>query len=373
MGNPEVSQRRIDANRRNALRSTGPRSAEGKAKARRNSLIHGLAGDGVVVPDAEGKAIQERADQWNSSLRPTNAFEMGLVETIAIESIRIDRCRVEERLVRDFRARRAQACWGDERKAEIARLGRSLAARPEEISAKLGTTSPGCDWMIARWRMLGHALDKTGTWTDAQASMALDLLGIAPELRDLASPIDPEDGYDTVGHRQELVDDELERLQARKEWTLDEIEDEHREAAIRGLNTVDDPTLVLLRRYETASLRRMKWALDLMHKSDKTRPVDHGFGKRDFDPPAWKGPNPAAVPNFPTPRAMPPAPPAAGAERTHLDGILNARISEALPRVIPPTTPPAPQSFAGPRNESGPQPRRDAVDSPITPPPSPGS
>jgi hypothetical protein len=37
-----TSQAKIDANRRNARRSTGPRSAAGKARACRNALRHGL-------------------------------------------------------------------------------------------------------------------------------------------------------------------------------------------------------------------------------------------------------------------------------------------------------------------------------------------
>jgi hypothetical protein len=37
------SHRKLLANRRNATRSTGPRSREGKAKASRNALRHGLA------------------------------------------------------------------------------------------------------------------------------------------------------------------------------------------------------------------------------------------------------------------------------------------------------------------------------------------
>ncbi|WZO98815.1 hypothetical protein EP7_000406 [Isosphaeraceae bacterium EP7] len=339
MGKLDVSQKRIEANRLNALKSTGPKTVEGKDKSRRNSLLHGLAGNGVVLPADETKAACERAEQWMSSLRPANAFELGLVETIAVESVRIERCRIEERLARDFRARRAVDCWGDERQAEIEKLARGLSSRPAETAARLRTTAPGCDWMIDRWRMLGHALAKNGSWTDEQAGLALDLLGVAAELRELPTQIDPHDGCEVAIHRRALVEDQLVRLHARKESTLDEIEDDHREAASQGLITVDDPTLVLLRRYETASLRRLKWALDLMHRGDKTRPDDHGFGKRDFDPPAWKGPNPAAVPNFPTPRPMPTTP-APGAERSHLaeSGVptptLQARLSDSLPRAV---------------------------------------
>jgi hypothetical protein len=38
-----MSQAKLEANRRNALRSTGPRTAKGKARSRGNALKHGLA------------------------------------------------------------------------------------------------------------------------------------------------------------------------------------------------------------------------------------------------------------------------------------------------------------------------------------------
>ncbi|WZO98270.1 hypothetical protein EP7_005330 [Isosphaeraceae bacterium EP7] len=371
MGPIEISQKRIEANRRNALLSTGPKTAEGKAKSRRNSLVHGLAGEGAVLPEDTMQAVRERAEQWNSSLRPANAFEMGLVETIAIESIRIDRCRVEEQLARDFRARQTNDCWADERKAEAARLARSLPARPDETASRLSVTAPGCEWLIGRWQALGHALDKTGAWTDEQRTMALDLLGVDLAARDMPMFLDVDDDATSLGARQALVDDQLERLHARKESSLDDIEDDRREAAAKGLFTVEDPALVLLRRYETASFRRMKWALDQMHKGNKTRPDDHGFGKRDFDPPAWKGPNPAAVPNFPAPRQMPSGP-GAGAERTHSGAERSqfdprghfARAIEPAPQAEPPAQSPpenAPQAVRSQRPDRLARQRRQAA------------
>ena len=50
-----VTLKQIEANRRNALRSTGPRSEEGKRRSRCNAVRHGLAAETVidVLEDAE--------------------------------------------------------------------------------------------------------------------------------------------------------------------------------------------------------------------------------------------------------------------------------------------------------------------------------
>ena len=46
-----TSQARIDANRRNAQKSTGPRTPAGKSQSRRNSFKHGMSADGPVARD----------------------------------------------------------------------------------------------------------------------------------------------------------------------------------------------------------------------------------------------------------------------------------------------------------------------------------
>ena len=40
-----TSQKQIDANRRNAQKSTGPRTDAGKAESRRNAVVHALTGE----------------------------------------------------------------------------------------------------------------------------------------------------------------------------------------------------------------------------------------------------------------------------------------------------------------------------------------
>ena len=48
-----ASEARINANRQNSLKSTGPKTSEGKERSRQNGLKHGMTGQGVVVAQAQ--------------------------------------------------------------------------------------------------------------------------------------------------------------------------------------------------------------------------------------------------------------------------------------------------------------------------------
>ncbi|MCP6280365.1 hypothetical protein NL459_27440, partial [Klebsiella pneumoniae] len=88
---------RIAANRRNAQKSTGPKTPEGKERSRANALKHGLC-SAVVVPESL-EAIQERAVAYFNALRPQHQLQAWLVDEVAILTLRIDRCeRMERRL-----------------------------------------------------------------------------------------------------------------------------------------------------------------------------------------------------------------------------------------------------------------------------------
>src|SRR6186713_2863816 len=58
-----TSFRQIQANRRNALKSTGPTSEEGKQQSRRNAVRHGLTAETVIgaLEDAEDYKAFEAA------------------------------------------------------------------------------------------------------------------------------------------------------------------------------------------------------------------------------------------------------------------------------------------------------------------------
>ena len=96
-----VSEKQMIANRQNALRSTGPKTADGKALAARNSLKHGLLAKEVVITEGEGAEDQQTFDALLADLviefNPAGAMEEILVEEIAVcywRQHRAHRCEV---------------------------------------------------------------------------------------------------------------------------------------------------------------------------------------------------------------------------------------------------------------------------------------
>ena len=83
------SDRKIEANRRNAAKSTGPKSAEGKEKSRRNGWKHGMAAV-VVVPEEETAALDAARAEWAAQIRPENVAEESLVEQMATADVRMN-------------------------------------------------------------------------------------------------------------------------------------------------------------------------------------------------------------------------------------------------------------------------------------------
>jgi hypothetical protein len=83
-----VSERRIQANRRNALRSTGPKTERGKRTVARNAIKYGLLAREVVITAGDGEENLEEfhslVDRLWESYEPVGVVEESLIQTIAI-------------------------------------------------------------------------------------------------------------------------------------------------------------------------------------------------------------------------------------------------------------------------------------------------
>jgi hypothetical protein len=79
----KVSPRKVAANRRNARKSTGPRTAAGKARSRGNATTHGLfAAADVLMPDEDADARCQLRRAFIDRLRPQDLLELSFVERI---------------------------------------------------------------------------------------------------------------------------------------------------------------------------------------------------------------------------------------------------------------------------------------------------
>ena len=86
-----TSPRRVAANRRNAQRSTGPRTAAGKRRASRNALKHGLCSPYACLDGECAATYATFVREVEEELQPRTPLQRSLIPHIANLMWRIDR------------------------------------------------------------------------------------------------------------------------------------------------------------------------------------------------------------------------------------------------------------------------------------------
>jgi hypothetical protein len=106
-----LSPARAEASRRNGARSKGPKSSEGKARASRNALKHGLCAEQHVVVEGESPAAFAAFEAaLIADLAPAGALQMLLAGRIARAAWRLERA---ERIETELFARQMDRPFGD--------------------------------------------------------------------------------------------------------------------------------------------------------------------------------------------------------------------------------------------------------------------
>ena len=86
-----TSAKKAEANRRNALKSTGPKTPEGKTAVRLNALTHGLRSEEILLPGEDEETFRELSDRLRAELQPVGALENLLVDRIVAAYWRLRR------------------------------------------------------------------------------------------------------------------------------------------------------------------------------------------------------------------------------------------------------------------------------------------
>jgi len=85
------SEKKAEANRRNALKSTGPKTPEGKAAVSLNALKHGLLSQEILLPREDQEALRELDECLRNELQPVGELENLLVDRIIASYWRLRR------------------------------------------------------------------------------------------------------------------------------------------------------------------------------------------------------------------------------------------------------------------------------------------
>jgi hypothetical protein len=94
---PAISERKLAANRRNAQRSTGPRTARGKNTSRYNAINHGMLVKAAVIPSGPAREDTREYKRLLEELREQYK-PMGLLEDLALQEILVCYCRLARTL-----------------------------------------------------------------------------------------------------------------------------------------------------------------------------------------------------------------------------------------------------------------------------------
>ena len=124
----------IDANRRNALKSTGPKTPRGKAAVRMNSLRHGLRARTVVLPGESREEFNLLCDDLEREWQPLSRTAQFYLEQMAVSQWKLTRMEVAEAgIFQESAAAKTQLPLLDRLWQAQCRLERSYARAQREL------------------------------------------------------------------------------------------------------------------------------------------------------------------------------------------------------------------------------------------------
>ncbi len=139
-----ISDAQIEANRRNALKSTGPKTERGKERSRLNALRHGMTAKQLVVSHEDFGDFARFGAEPRAALAPGDALEEQLVESIVMTSWRLRRAWRTEAATIQLETRRADAVRQDQVAAIAGYMGRQRPRADFAPRVRASALSPAC-------------------------------------------------------------------------------------------------------------------------------------------------------------------------------------------------------------------------------------
>jgi hypothetical protein len=201
----------IASNRKNARKSCGPKTLEGKNVVRQNALKHGLTAKTLVVLGECEADFQEMADQHLAVFQPRNGVELEFCKTFTLAAWRRHLCVTAEAGITNERIRATQLDLETTARSAALALGQRLfhdrkgiwkcyldplaeyrpnyrdqsgppgpLEAPAELVAELESTHEGCRFLLERWRELRTYLNCQRGWRALDMFRCIRLVGKEP-------------------------------------------------------------------------------------------------------------------------------------------------------------------------------------------------
>ncbi len=202
-----TSQKKIDSNRLNAARSTGPKTYDGKNISKYNGMVHGLTARTAVIPTEDPAEYHQQMNAVAGTLCPRNAVEVMLVSQavqanwVHTRSVKAETARLAARIeaaqdaeldaLDDLFAR----LFHDTRVPNVIsgaipynHIGTrtshcGLAINPDEptkLLRKICSSVGGCERLLACWQELRELLEPGRAWQGNHKLKACRMLGKQP-------------------------------------------------------------------------------------------------------------------------------------------------------------------------------------------------
>ena len=172
----KVSQKRIDANRRNSMRSTGPRSREGRAASSMNNCSHGMRSTQKVLPGESQELFDDLEKELTECINPRTPLEKLMADRVILQSWKAKRgdAAADSNATKAINAAIEGPQERDTAKAE-ALVG--VLNQDRTAARKLRGFPAGVTYLLNQWTIIQLLIKNTPNLLASQRKRCLALLG----------------------------------------------------------------------------------------------------------------------------------------------------------------------------------------------------
>jgi hypothetical protein len=241
-------------------RGGGPRSREGRDASRWNSTADSLSAR-VLLPPELAALADERTAEFKLRLNPSGQIELWLVSEMGFHSAQMTRANQMvladlERIVES-----AHTTWDSDRREYVENLINNLSKDCERIRSALQKSKQGAELLVERFEDLLGILKTTGTWTEVQRHMALDLMGVPAALRQGYYRLPPDADAQVMAA---LAQSEIDRLRSKIDTVLTPKDNRERRDARQGIPHEEDAVSRRHRRGYADAKRNLRQAYAML-------------------------------------------------------------------------------------------------------------